>query len=147
MVEVFFLVWKYKQYLSVQFSHSVVSGSSRPHELQHPRPSCPSSTPRVYSDSYPLSGWCHPTIASSVIHFSHLVSLNCINSENLLYSQNLQLLFSFQSIIFGGLGGGSPGITGIFVPWTWIPLQQKPRVTSSGSSGNSLINYFTHILF
>ena len=31
---------------------------------------CPSPTPRVYSNSCPLSWWCHPTISSSVIHFS-----------------------------------------------------------------------------
>ena len=40
---------------SVQFSHSVVSDSLRPHESQHIRPSCPSPTPRVHSDSRPLS--------------------------------------------------------------------------------------------
>ena len=34
------------------------------------RPPCPSPTPRVYSDSCPLSWWCHPTISSSVIPFS-----------------------------------------------------------------------------
>ena len=36
---------------SVQFSHSVVPNSLRPHGLQHARPPCPSSTPRVYSNS------------------------------------------------------------------------------------------------
>ena len=45
-----------------QFSHSVVSESLRPHGLQHARPPCPSPTPRVHSDSCPLSQWCHPTI-------------------------------------------------------------------------------------
>ena len=39
----------------VQFSHSVVSDSLRPHESQHARPPCPSPTPRVYSNSCPLS--------------------------------------------------------------------------------------------
>ena len=33
---------------SVQFSHSVVSDSLRPHEPQHARPPCPSPTPRVH---------------------------------------------------------------------------------------------------
>ena len=56
--------------LSVQFSHSVVSDSLRPHESQHPRPPCPSPTPGVHSDSHPLSQWCHPAISSSVIPFS-----------------------------------------------------------------------------
>ena len=55
---------------SVQFSDSVVSDSLRPHGLQHARPPCPSPTPRVYSNSYLLSQWCHPTISSSVIPFS-----------------------------------------------------------------------------
>ena len=53
-----------------QFSHSVVSDSLWPHGLQHPRPPCPSPTPRACSNSCPLSRWCHPTISSSVIPFS-----------------------------------------------------------------------------
>ena len=52
---------------SVQFSHSVVSDSLCPRELQHTRPPCPSQTPRVYSNSCPSSRWCHPAISSSVI--------------------------------------------------------------------------------
>ena len=55
---------------SVQFSHSVVSDSLRPHESQHTRPPCPSPTPRVYSNSCPSSRWYHPAISSSVVHFS-----------------------------------------------------------------------------
>ena len=54
---------------SVQFSLSVVSDSFWPHELQHTRPPCPSPTPRVFSNSCPLSQWCHPTISSSVVPF------------------------------------------------------------------------------
>ena len=60
---------------SVQFSHSVMSDSLRPHELQHARPPCPSPTPRAYSNSCPSSQWYHPTISSSVIPVSsHLQS-------------------------------------------------------------------------
>ena len=40
---------------SVQFSHSIVSDSLRPHESQHTRPSCPSPAPGVHSDSRPSS--------------------------------------------------------------------------------------------
>ena len=57
-------------YISVQFSHSVVSDSLWPHGLQHARLSCPSSVPRVYSNSCILSQWCHPTISSTIISFS-----------------------------------------------------------------------------
>ena len=41
--------------ISDQISHSVVSDSLRPHESQHTRPSCPSPTPGVHSDSRPSS--------------------------------------------------------------------------------------------
>ena len=53
-----------------QFSSSVMSNSLWLHESQHARPPCPSPTPRVYSNSCPLSRWCHPAISSSVIPFS-----------------------------------------------------------------------------
>ena len=55
---------------SVQFSHSVMSDSLQHHGLQHSRLPCPSPSPRVCSNSCPLSQWCHPTISSSVIPFS-----------------------------------------------------------------------------
>ena len=42
----------------------------RPYGRQHARPPCPSPTPGVYSNSCPLSQWCHPAISSSVIPFS-----------------------------------------------------------------------------
>ena len=58
------------QFSSVQFSRSVMSDFLRPHELQSARPPCPSPTPRVHSDSHPLSQWCHPAISSSVFPFS-----------------------------------------------------------------------------
>ena len=60
---------------SVQFSHSVVSESLQPHGLQHARLPCPSPTPGVYSNSCPLSWWCHPIISSSVVPFSSLQSI------------------------------------------------------------------------
>ena len=47
-----------------------MSASLQPHGLQHARPPCPLPTPKVYSNSCPLSRWCHPTISSSVIPFS-----------------------------------------------------------------------------
>ena len=55
---------------SVQFSHSIVSNSLWLHRLQHARSPSPSPTRGVYSNSCPLSQWCHPTISSAVIPFS-----------------------------------------------------------------------------
>ena len=65
-----FLNFSFQKPNSVQFSRLVVSDSLRPHGLQHARPPCPWPTPRVCSNSCPLSRWCHPTILSSVVPFS-----------------------------------------------------------------------------
>ena len=65
----------------VQFSHSVVSNSLRPHRLHHARPPCPSPTPGVYSNSCPSSWWCRLTFSSSVVSFSsHLESFPALGS-------------------------------------------------------------------
>ena len=109
----------------VQFSHSVMSDSLRPHGLQYPRPPCPSPTPGVYSNSCPLSQWCHPTISSSVIPFS-----SCL--------QSFPASGSFQMSQFFTSGGQSFGVSAsaLVLPmniqdrfplrWTgWISLQSK----------------------
>ena len=110
---------------SVQFSHSVMSDSLRPHELQHARPPCPLPTPRVHSDSHPSSQWCHPAISSSVIPFSF-----CPQSLPASESFPMSQLFTW--------GGQSTGVSALasFLPkksqgwspsqWTgWICLQSK----------------------
>ena len=59
-----------RNFSSVQFSHTVMSDSLRPHESQHTRPPCPSPTPRVYSNSCASSRWCHPAISFSIVPLS-----------------------------------------------------------------------------
>ena len=61
---------------SVQFSCSVMSNSLQPQGLQHARLPCPSPTLGAYSNSRPLSQWCHPTISSSVVPFSFCYNLS-----------------------------------------------------------------------
>ena len=56
--------------MSVLFSHSVMSSCLWPHGLQHTRLPCPLPSPKAWSNSYPLSWWCHPAIPSSVSPFS-----------------------------------------------------------------------------
>ena len=107
---------------SVQFSHSVVSDSLRPHELQHARPPCSSPTPGVHSDSCPSSPWCHPAISSWVVPFS-----SCPQSLPASESFPMSQLFAW--------GGRSTGASALasFLPkntqgwspseWTgWISL-------------------------
>ena len=59
-----------KNYSTVQFSCSVMPDPLWLHGLQHTMPPYPSPTLGVYSNSYPLNRWCHPTTSSSVIPFS-----------------------------------------------------------------------------
>ena len=64
-----------------------MSGSLWNHGLQHARLPCPSPTPRVYSNSCPLSQWCHTTISSSVVPFSSSIfpSIRVFSSESVLH--------------------------------------------------------------
>ena len=76
LYDAFWLSFLFSWYIipDFQFSHSVGSNSLQPHVLHTPRVPCPSPTPGACSNSYPSSQWCHPTISSSVVHFSHLQS-------------------------------------------------------------------------
>ena len=109
----------------LQFSHSVMSDSLRPHELQHASPPCPSQTSGVYSDSCPLSRWCHPTISSSVVPFSF-----CPKSFPESGSFPMSQLFAWggQSIGVSASASVLPMNTQDWSPlgWTgWISLQCK----------------------
>ena len=115
----------YTMEYSVQFSRSVVSDSLQPHELQHARPPCPSPTPGVYSNSCPLSRWCHPAISSSVVPFS-----SCPQSLPASGSFPMSQLFASggQNIGVSASTSVLPMNTQDWSPlgWTsWISLQSK----------------------
>ena len=110
---------------SVQLSHSVMSDSLRPHESQLATPPCPSPTPRVHSNSHPLSWWCHPAISSSVVPFFS-------------WPQSLPASGSFPMSQLCAWGGQSTGVSALasVLPmntqeWSpsewigWISLQSK----------------------
>ena len=110
---------------SVQFSHSTMTDSFRPHRLQHTRPPCPSTTLRVYSNSCPLSWWCHPTISSSLIPFSSRL-------QSFPESGSFPMSYFFtsggQSIVVSASESVLPmNIQGWFpLGWTgWISLESK----------------------
>ena len=116
---------------SVQFSHSVVSDSLRPHEWQHARPPCPSPTPGAFSNWCPSGRWCHPSISSSVVPFS-----SCL--------QSFPASGSFQFSQFFPLGGQSIGASASasvlpmniqdWFPWDWLVWSPcSPRDTQESS--------------
>ena len=96
-----------------------------PMDHSTPGPNCPSPTPGVYSNSCPLSQWCHLTISSSVIHFS-----SCLLSFPASGSFQMSQLFAS-----GGQSIGVSASTSVLpmntqdwstLGWTgWISLQSK----------------------
>ena len=116
---------KQVHFSSVQFSHSVMYDSLRPHELQHARTPCPSPTPRVRSNSCPSSQWCHPAISSSVVPFS-----SCPQSLAVSESFPMSQLFPWggQSTGVSALASFFPKNTQDWSPLGWtgcISLQSK----------------------
>ena len=110
---------------SVQFSHSVMSDSLRPHESQHSRPPCPSPTPGIHPNPCPSNQWCHPAISSSVVPFS-----SCPQSLPASGSFPMSQLFVWvgQSIGVSASASVLPMNTQDWSPlgWTgWISLQSK----------------------
>ena len=110
---------------SVQFSCSVMSDCLWPYGLHHARLPCPSPTLGYFSNSYPSSQWCHPTISSSVIPFS-----TCLQSLPASGSFPMSQLFAsgVQSIGVSDSTSDPPMNTQDWSPlgWTgWISLQSK----------------------
>ena len=135
------------QFSSVQFSRSVVSGSSRPYESQHARPPCPSPTPGVHSDSRPSSQWCHPAISSSVVPFS-----SCPQSLPASGSFPMSQLFAWgsQSIAVSASAPVLPMNTQDWSPlgWTgWIFLQSKGLFKSLLQHHSSKASILRHSAF
>ena len=102
------------KYILSLFSHSVMFDSLWPHGLQHTRLPCPSSSPRLCSNSCPLSWWSHPTILSSVVPFS-----SCLQSFPASGSFPMRQLFAW-----GGQNTGASA-SASFLPINiqdWFPL-------------------------
>ena len=108
---------------SVEFSPA----SLPPHRLQHSRLPCPLPTPGVYSNSCPLSWWCHPTISSPVVPFSSRL-------------QSFPASGSFQMSQFFTSGGRSIGLSAStsFLPMNiqdWFPLGLTDLITLHSVQG------------
>ena len=105
------------------FSHSVMSNSLRPHELQHARPPCPSPTPGVHSDSRPLSRWCHPAIPyihSYIYILNHfLIYIYITSCKELTHWKRLWCL---EGLGAEGKGDdrGWDGWMASPTQWTWV---------------------------
>ena len=103
--------------LLFSYSDSLQSGG-----LQHARHLCPSLSPRVCSNSCPLSRKCHPAISSSIVPFSsHL--------------QSFPKSVSFPMSQFFASGGQSFGIS---VSASVLPMNIQDLFPSGGTGWISL---------
>ena len=131
----------------VQFSSVAQSCLTlQPHEPQHTRLPCLSPIPRAYSNSCPLCQWCHPTISSSVIHFSsHLQSFPASGSfqmSQLFTSGGQSIGVSASTVLTMNTQEWSP------LGWTgWISLQSKglSRVFSNTVQKNQFVGILSSL--
>ena len=133
---------------SVQFSHSVVSDSFWPHESQHARPPCPSSTPGVYSNSSPLNRWCHPTISSSVVpYFSCLQSFPASGSFQMtqFFTSGGQSIGSFSFNI--SPSNEHPGLISFRMDWLDLLAVQGTLKSSPTSQFKSITSSVLNFLY
>ena len=128
----------------LQCSRSVVSDSLRPHGLQHARPPYP-STLEVYSNSCPLSWWCHPTISSFVTPFSCPQSFPALGSSLVrwLFASGSQSIGASASVLSMNILGWFPlGLTGL------VSFQSKglSRIFSSTSLKASILQHLAFFM-
>ena len=112
--------------LHIQSSSVQSLSHVRPYGLQHARPPCPSPTPSVYSNSCPLSWWCHPTISSwraPLLLPSIFPSIRIFSNESVLlirWSKYWSFYSASASVLPMNIQGWFP------LGWTgWISLQSK----------------------
>ena len=127
---------------SVQFNSVTQSCLTlRPHESQHARPPCPSPPPGVYSNSCPLSRWCHPAISSSVVPFcscpQSLPASGAFPMSQLFAwgGQNIGVSASASVLPMNTQDWSSLGWTG------WISLQPRDSQESSPAPQFKSINF------
>ena len=109
------------------FSSWVVSDPLWPCELQQARLSCPPLSPRVSSDSCPLSQQCYPTISPSVTPFSSypqsFASSGSLPVSRLFISggQSIRALASALVLPKNVKGWFPLGLTGLISFQSWGP--------------------------
>ena len=93
-----------------------------PHGLQHARFPCPSLSPGIYTNSCPLSQWCHPTISSSVAPSPPVLSLSQLRVfSKVCSSHQLMLQLQHQSFQWTFRVDFSWGLIGlIFLQSKWL---------------------------
>ena len=108
---IYFYIYVYIYFSSVQ-SLSCVQLFVTPW-IGDARPPCPSPTPGLYSNSCPLSRWCHSAISSSIVPFSSCPQSFLESSESFPVSQ------------FFASAGQSIGVSASVLPMNiqaWFPL-------------------------
>ena len=120
-------------------AHSVVSDCFWLHGLQHTKVPCPSLSPRVCSNSCPLSRWCHPTILSCHLLLlpSVFPSIRVFPSESALHiSWPKYWSFSFST----SPSNENSGLISFRTDLVWSPYCPRDSQESSSTPQSETIN-------
>ena len=113
-----------------------MSSSLQPHGMQHTRLPCPSLSPRVCSNSCPLSWWCHPSISSLIAP-----------SPPALKSFPASGSFPVSQIFISGGQSIGASASASFLPMNiqdWFPLGLTGLISASQGTLKSLFQYHQH---
>ena len=123
-----------------------MSDSLQPYALLHTRPPCLQPIPSIYSNSCPLSRWCHLTISSSVIPFfsclqSFLTSGSFLMSQFFTSgSQRIGASASISILPMNIQGWFSLGLTG-WSPWSPRDSQESSPTPQFKSINSSVLSF------
>ena len=115
------------------FTCSVMADSLWPHGLQHAKLPCPSPTSGAYSNSVPLSQWCHSTSSSSVIPFS-----SCFQSFSASESFPMSQLFTSGGQSIGTSASASASVL-LMIIHNWFPLGWTVLISLQSKGLESLL--------
>ena len=128
------VLWSNYTHSSVQFSHSVVSNSLRPHGLQHTRLPCLSLTPGTYSNSCPFN---HLILCCPLLLLPSIFpSIRVFSSESALQSRPKDWSFSFRI----SPSNEQSGLISFRMDWLSLP-QPLTREGSGGMRARVLLGF------
>ena len=125
------LIWRVVL-VKLLFSWQVVSSSLWPHGRQHPRPLCPSPSPRLCPSLCPLNQWCHPTVILCCCPL--LLCPSILPGIRVFSNESVLVKFTHLNWRLLSKETGLPNVCGPH-PITWRPEYEKKTAPLPPSAG------------
>ena len=132
----------------VQLSHSILSNSLQPHELQQARIPCPSLTPRAYSNSCPIES---VMLCNHLILFHPLFLPPSVFPSNRVFPNGLALRITWPKYWISSFNispsNEYSGLISFRMDWLdllAVQMTLKSLLQHHSSKANSLVLSFLH---